>query len=189
MKWCWEFPWIFRKPSDTRQGRGYHIIHHTYWLSWFKSDFVNSKANKVDIGGCYLNLFWCLIISQSYLLVTWLWPCHLSEGETDSRPSIHRSSMHEGREDWPLLPGQGSDSFWPLQDAEHPVHVQHQDAGETSPPSARRVTRSSIPVCRHYYHIQNRNLLLQTDFCIACWFLPVRVESKDSLDWMRDEWL
>ena len=24
MKWCWEFPWIFRKPSDTRQGRGYH---------------------------------------------------------------------------------------------------------------------------------------------------------------------
>ena len=27
MKWCWEFPSIFRKPSDTRQGRGYHTSY------------------------------------------------------------------------------------------------------------------------------------------------------------------
>ena len=80
--WEWSDVGNFPEYSGNHrtQGKGGDIIHHTYWLSWFKSDFVNSKANKVDIGGCYLNLFWCLIISQSYLLVTWLWPCHLSEG-------------------------------------------------------------------------------------------------------------
>ena len=40
-------------------------IYHTSWLSWLKSDFFNFKANKMEIVGCYLNLFWCLLISHS----------------------------------------------------------------------------------------------------------------------------
>ena len=47
------------------KARGYH----TSWLSWLQSDFINFKANNMEIGGCYLNLFWCLLSSQSDLLV------------------------------------------------------------------------------------------------------------------------
>ena len=42
--------------NHQTQGKGGDIIHHTSWLSWFKSDFISFKVLKVAI--MCLNLFW-----------------------------------------------------------------------------------------------------------------------------------